>query len=450
MPKVLIIDDDVDFALLMRRYLGKNGFETSEEFTAHKALQNLKDNKYDLILTDVKLPDGSGIDLLKQIKKLHFETPVILITGYGDLKLAVSAMKLGAADFITKPIQHEELLLKIKSLTSEESRQKSKKKNTEFSYIEGSSSESQNVVKQSDLVATTDFSVLILGESGTGKEFVAKRIHHKSKRKDKPFIAIDCGALPEELAGSELFGHLKGSFTGALKDKKGHFEEGNGGTIFLDEVGNLSYENQIKLLRVLQERKIKRIGSSKDINIDVRIIAATNENLKDAIEKGNFREDLFFRLNEFKVELSPLRNRIDDIQDFIQFFLNDACNELGKQVDSFSAEAMDVLKNHAWPGNLRELKNVVRRSVLLCPDSIISKNVLPEEIQHSSIMQSANDDIDMGSRLKNASAEAERDAIIKALSDCHFNKTKAAKMLKIDRKTLYNKIHSYGIELNKI
>lgn len=449
LKKILIIDDDVDFAFLLKRLLKRNDYQAHEEYTASKALQNLENNQYDLIISDVKLPDGSGMQLLPKIKKLHYKTPVILITGYSDIKLAVDAIKLGASDFITKPLQHEELLIKIKELTSTEqpvSNKKPKKDTREF--IEGSSAASKNITQQIDLVAGTNFSVLILGESGSGKEYVAKRIHDKSKRKGQPFIAIDCGALPNEIAGSELFGHMKGAFTGAVANKKGHFEEANGGTIFLDEIGNLSYENQIKLLRVIQERKIKRLGSSNDIDIDVRIIAATNEDVFNAMKEGKFREDLYFRLNEFKIELLPLRERREDIMDFANFFLEQANVELEKSVEGFSDETTSILKKYNWPGNLRELKNIVRRSALLCQETSIPKQVIPLEIQNHFI-HASEEHTATTNDLKEASIVAEKKAIIDALRETKYNKSKAAKLLNIDRKTLYNKLHSYDIKFDE-
>ncbi len=455
---ILVIDDDVDFAFLLKRYLTKNGYTVFTEFTASKAIENLKNNSYDLIISDVRLPDGSGIQLLPQIKSLHYKTPVILITGYSDLKLAVKAMKLGAVDFITKPIQHEELLIKIKDYISVEvtdlkdSSQKTvKSKNTSkhSKYVVGSSEASKNLVHQISLVAPTNFSVLILGESGAGKEYVAKHIHEKSERNQGPFIALDCGALPGEIAGSELFGHMKGAFTGAAKDKQGHFEQANGGTIFLDEVGNLSYENQIKLLRVIQERKVKRLGSSKDIDIDVRIIAATNEDVNLAIKEERFREDLYYRLNEFKVDVLPLRKRVEDIKDFATFFLQKTNEELDKEIRGFEPDVLEIFNKYEWPGNLRELRNIVRRSVLLTRGETVKKDILPLEIQNYSLvssLSSATKDIYNPSNLKIASAEAEKTAILEALKECKYNKSKAAKLLNIDRKTLYNKLNNYNID----
>ena len=290
-------------------------------------------------------------------------------------------------------------------------------------------------------------SVIVHGETGTGKEFVAQSIHRFSKRNKNPFIAIDCGALPKELAGSELFWHMKGSFTGAVNDKPGSFEVANGGTIFLDEIGNLSYENQIKLLRVIQERKIKRIGATKDTAIDVRIIAATNEDLSKAVKEGKFREDLFHRLNEFKIQLSPLRERRDDIMVFADHFLKKANASLQKNVQSFSTDVTEYLKNYYWHGNLRELTNVVKRSVLLTTGDEILKDSLPVEILQVTMDDSLVGVDESKGVLKSIAGSAERQAIIEALEKVAYNKSKAADLLNIDRKTLYNKLKLYNIPM---
>jgi len=297
------------------------------------------------------------------------------------------------------------------------------------------------------LLAPTNMSVIIQGESGTGKEMVANAIHQKSKRSKKPFVAIDCGALPKELAASELFGHIKGSFTGAINNKTGHFQMAEGGTLFLDEIGNLSYDNQIKLLRVLQERKIRKIGDTKDIPIDVRLIAASNEDLEDLAKNGEFREDLFYRLNEFMVDIAPLRERRDDILIFAKHFLNQANEDLDKAIEGFSDATEQILINHKWDGNLRELKNVIKRAVLLSPGNVLEKEALPVELSQPKFQTSTeSDEI---TDLKSVAERAERKAIIKVLEQTGYNKTKTAKILKIDRKTLYNKLESYNIEFKR-
>jgi two-component system response regulator HydG len=341
----------------------------------------------------------------------------------------------------------KDALLKRKETTSQ--RASGKQKKPETSFVIGKSPQSETVQKYIDLIAPADMSVIITGETGTGKEFVAKAIHRQSPRGDRPFVAIDCGALPRELAGSELFGHVKGAFTGAIGDKKGSFEMANTGTLFLDEIGNLTYENQVKMLRVLQERKIKRLGSTQDIDIDVRIIVATNEDLVLAVKEGKFREDLYHRINEFKIELAPLRDRKPDIVHFADHFLTKANEVLNKQIQSFSPEVSEKLMHYHWHGNLRELNNVVKRAVLLCNQKEIALSHLPPEIISPKPTIGANGDaiLSDANLLKSVSGMAEREAILEVLHKTSFNKTKAAAMLNIDRKTLYNKLKAFGIKL---
>ena len=459
--KILIIDDDLDICMLLSRFLTKKGYDTRQASTGANGIQALKKNGADVVLCDFRLPDSNGEEVLKQIKVISPSTQVIIITGYSDVKTAVKVVKMGAFEYVTKPIHHEEILLSISnalnasvtttgSLTSANSKSKSEK----FEYVTGSSSQSRQIEKLIQLVAPTDMTVVVLGESGTGKEIAANAIHNKSKRNGKPFVAIDCGALPAELAGSELFGHEKGAFTGASIDKTGYFEVANSGTLFLDEVGNLSYENQIKLLRVLQERTIRKVGGNKDIKVDVRIIAATNEDLKTAVRNGSFREDLYYRLNEFKIELPALRERKSDIKEFTHFFLQKANKELQKQINGFERSTMEKLENYYWHGNLRELQNVVKRAVLLSSGSKVQMNCLPQEIiagmSEDFNNVNASDKIfipDDAEDLKTIVEHAEKIAIINALEKTNYNKTKTAKLLKVDRKTLYNKLHAYDIKL---
>jgi two-component system response regulator HydG len=467
MEKIFIIDDDKDICLLLEKFLTKKGYEAQSANSGEEAVRELKKTEFDCVLCDYKLPDSDGLEMLQRIKILQNKTPVIIITGYSDVKTAVETLKRGAYDYVTKPLFPDEILLTIQSAISSaneitEEPQPQQKSSTEPTprkrregvqkeFITGKSKQSEIVQKHIDLIAPTDMSVIISGETGTGKEFIANAIHKKSKRKDAPFIAIDCGALPKDLAGSELFGHMKGAFTGALADKKGSFELADGGTIFLDEIGNLTYENQIKLLRVLQERKIKRVGGVKDIEIDVRVIAATNEDLKDAVKAGRFREDLYHRLNEFKIELSPLRERNVDIMLFAEHFLSLANEQLDKDVQGFDKDVEEKLSNYYWHGNLRELNNVVKRSVLLCQGRYVNKECLPREIISPEYFDlsspSGNQSSGDGSDLKAVSESAERNAIISVLEKTGYNKTKAAEVLNIDRKTLYNKLKAYDIKI---
>ncbi|MGD1889451.1 MAG: sigma-54-dependent transcriptional regulator [Cyclobacteriaceae bacterium] len=450
MSKVLIVDDDQDIRLLLDRFLAKNGFTTATAATGDEALSITKKETYDLLVCDFKLPDITGLELIPKLKITNPEAAIIVITGYSDVKIAVKAIKLGVYDYVTKPLFPDELLLTVKqAIASKQVAKQPKKTQKSTRFIIGESPQAKQVMKHIRLIAPTDMSVIIQGETGTGKEFVANEIHNYSSRIGKPFVAIDCGALPKDLAGSELFGHVKGAFTGALNDKTGSFEAANGGTLFLDEIGNLSYENQIKLLRVIQERKIKKIGSTKDIPIDVRLIVATNENLSDAVKQGEFREDLYHRFNEFKIELAPLRERKADIKLFADSFLEKANQELNKSVEDFDDSVMRRMKEYYWHGNLRELHNVVKRSVLLAQTPEVTLDCLPEEIKSPSYFDdlSTEEITSEPENLKSVSKLAERDAIINVLEKTGYNKTQAASVLNIDRQTLYNKMKSYNIDL---
>ncbi len=465
MQRILIVDDDPSFGLMVKKFLEKKGFEAEEVLTAKSCLEKLKSNSFDLALLDFRLPDMDGIELLKEIRKEYLHLPVILMTSYANIRTAVKAIQLGAFEYLVKPINPDETLLLIKQALEQGSKQtdapaqqKQKTRTEESSqkaggiqFIQGTSKASDEIMKYIDLVAPTQLSVIILGESGTGKEYVSRMIHQKSKRASKPFVAIDCGALSEELAGSELFGHLKGAFTGAVTDKTGQFQAANGGTLFLDEIGNLSYEVQVKLLRAIQEGMVRKIGSNKDEAVDVRIIVATNEDLSEAAQRGDFREDLYHRLNEFKIKVPPLRNRKEDIHIFASHFLEQSNRELDKQVEGFSDEVENYFMNYSWPGNLREFKNIVRRAVLLTTSDMVQAESLPEEItqpapdkkveieQVSSPTQNTSD-------LKEMIEKNERETIIKTLEQVKYNKSKAARLLNIDRKTLYNKLKLYGID----
>ena len=366
-----------------------------------------------------------------------------IMTSYAEIQTAVQAIKQGASDYIAKPVQPDELLKKIK-----EAIQKSEvpatpseahiEKNTPQSFLEGESEAAHQLFSYVRLVAPTQMSVLINGASGTGKEYVAHRIHELSKRNGKPFIAIDCGSIPKDLAASEFFGHIKGSFTGALNDKVGAFEEANGGTLFLDEIGNLSYEVQVQLLRALQERRIRRIGSTKEIEVDVRLVSATNENLKEAIAKGTFREDLYHRINEFTLRMPDLKERPEDILLFANFFLDQANRELERTLIGFDAAASEALQRYSWPGNLRQLKNIVKRATLLARGEFITVHDLGEEILAQPVSPAT-------SSFALHDEEAEKKRIMNALQQTGNNKTKAALLLGIDRKTLYNKMKLYNI-----
>lgn len=459
---ILLVEDDVVFSKMLSRFLERNGYDVIGCYSLEEAEKNLTP-AIKMIFTDLRLPDGDGINFLKQVKDIFPNLPVVVMTSYAEVSTAVEAMKLGAFDYISKPFQQEDVLNVIKNAqntvfstpkpetvetaaplsktdhSSPAKMVKAPKVTEENPYIEGVSPASKKLSKFINLVAPTDMSVLIMGESGTGKEVVAKLIHLKSERRNKPFIAVDCGAIPKEIASSEFFGHVKGSFTGAITDKKGHFEEANGGTIFLDEVGNLSYENQIQLLRALQERRIKPIGSSKEIEVDIRVLAATNEDLLEAVNKGDFREDLYHRLNEFAIKVPSLSERKDDLMIFASYFLEKANEKLHKNVQGFTERAVQKMLNYNWGGNLRELSNVVKRATLLTTTDYISENELPDFVMSETRHFPTE-------RFSFSTKENERELIIGALHETNNNKTEAAKLLGFTRKTLYNKLKAYNIE----
>ncbi|MBR4156826.1 MAG: sigma-54-dependent Fis family transcriptional regulator [Bacteroidales bacterium] len=455
--RILIVEDDVTFGTMLKTWVAKNSWEPTWVTKVELAKQEFQNVSFDLVLSDLRLPDGDGIILLTWIRENKINIPFIIMTNYSDVQTAVLAMKLGAFDYLQKPINPTLLQQKIEMAMrqperAEEknaaSKPKAKQKQLINKVVKGSSLVMQRLYSHVDLVAPTKMSVLILGESGTGKEYIARMIHDNSNRKSAPFVAVDCGSLSMELAPSELFGHKKGSFTSAISDKTGVFVEANGGTVFLDEVGNLSYEVQKQLLRALQEQKVRPVGSASDVKVDVRIIAATNEDLEKAIEDGRFRQDLYHRINEFSVNVPPLRERVEDIEEFCYHFINQANEELSKDVDKISDDALDVLKQQNWLGNLRELRNVIRRSVLFATDNVLRKENLPEFPKNNKTQKSLSD-IQENQGVKDFSLNKnnEKELIIAALNEAHGNKTVAAKLLQIDRKTLYNKMHLYNIEL---
>ena len=387
MKAILIVEDDITFGMMLKTWLGKKGFEVSSVSTIARARKHIESQTVDLILSDLRLPDHEGFDLLKWMNEQGKAIPLIIMTGYADIQSAVLAMKLGARDYIAKPVNPGELLKKISEALQDSPSQVFSSQATlnvtnegQHSYLEGESDAAKQLYNYVGLVAPTNMSVLINGSSGTGKEYVAHRIHQLSKRNNKPFIAVDCGSIPKELAASEFFGHVKGSYTGALTDKTGAFVAANGGTIFLDEIGNLSYEVQIQLLRALQERKIRPVGSTQEISVDIRLISATNENLEQAIEKGTFREDLYHRINEFTLRMPDLKERKEDILLFANFFLDQANKELDKHLIGFDTKASQALMNYHWPGNLRQMKNIVKRATLLAQSSFITLLELGTEL----------------------------------------------------------------------
>lgn len=445
MSKILLIEDDIAFCKMLENFLTRKSYFVESAFSAREAKEKLKNQVFDLIITDLRLPDYDGIELMLEFKQASPTIPVILMTGYSDVNTAVKAIKNGASDYISKPFNPEEVLVVVSNALNTGGNPRPEKqqpipvaaKTAKPEFVKGISAASKKLTEYIQLVSPTDISVLIIGESGTGKEVIARSIHENSARKDNSFIAVDCGTIPKELAASEFFGHIKGSFTGAVSDKTGYFEAANRGTLFLDEIGNLSYENQIQLLRALQERKIKPVGSNKEMNVDIRIITATNEDLREAVRNGDFREDLYHRINEFSINSPSLRDRSEDLMVFADFFLDKSNKQLNRNVIGFSQEVITIFQNYRWPGNLREFQNIIKRATLLTQGDFIHKNVLPPEIFLS----------DNGIKTDEFSLSGnERDTIINALAQAKNNKSEAAKLLKINRKTLYNKLKQYNLD----
>ena len=457
MRHILIVEDDIAFGTMLQTWLRRKGFEVDKATSVGAAVKLLVDMKsVDLVLSDLRLPDHDGLRLLAWMHEHSINAPFIVMTNYAEVQNAVLAMKSGAADYIAKPVQPDILLQKINDAMEQNTQQsnatiqnsttqnaptahnsKLKTQNSEAAprYIEGKSEASRQLYSYVELVAPTPMSVLILGASGTGKEYVAHRIHDLSQRHDRPFFALDCGAIPRDVAASEFFGHKKGAFTGADADKRGAFEIANGGTLFLDEVGNLSYEVQVQLLRALQERRIRPVGGTKEIDIDIRLVCATNENLEEAVSEGRFREDLYHRINEFTIYMPKLSERGSDLFLFADLFIRHANEELNRNIEGFDSGAAEMLASHSWPGNLRELNNVVKRAVLLTRGSQITTAELTlamGQIRTDNVLQLHDED-------------TERQRIITALQQTNGNKAKAARLLGVDRKTIYNKIEKLGI-----
>lgn len=455
MPHILIVEDDIAFGTMLQTWLRKKGFEVDKATSVGAAVKLLVDNAANLVLSDLRLPDHDGLRLLKWMRDHDNNAPFIVMTNYAEVQNAVLAMKSGAADYIAKPVQPDILLQKIKDALSAANAQpvqtvathaapdkpvrnkpvKSQKREDSPRYIEGKSEASRQLYSYVELVAPTPMSVLILGASGTGKEYVARRIHELSQRHDRPFFALDCGAIPRDVAASEFFGHKKGAFTGADTDKRGAFEMANGGTLFLDEVGNLSYDVQVQLLRALQERRIRPVGGTEEIPIDIRLVCATNENLAEAVADGGFREDLYHRINEFTIYMPKLSERGTDLFLFADLFVRHANEELDRDVEGFDSAAAEMLASHPWTGNLRELNNVVKRAVLLTR----GKYITPLEL--SQAMPPSQPEPTMALH----DEDSERSRIVAALRQTNGNKAAAARLLGIDRKTIYNKIERLGI-----
>lgn len=450
MTRILLIEDDPAFAQIIENFLGRKKYEVHTVPDLKEGSAAIHKESYDLVLLDYHLPDGTGFDLIKEMTEAGMKTPVVMMTGFHDIRTAVRAIHMGARNYITKPVNPEELLMVISEALQDKDTSVSHdgvtgtNKDAVFlpSFVKGESEASEELMRHIELIAPTNMTVLILGESGTGKENIARSIHRLSNRSDGPFVAIDCGALSEELASSELFGHIKGSFTGAINDKKGEFEMASGGTIFLDEVGNLTYPVQVKLLRAIQERIIQPVGGNKPIKVDVRIITATNEDLITNVRNASFREDLYHRVNEFSIRVPALRNRGEDLPLFIDHFIRQSNKELSKTIEGVSPQAMGIFKTYKWPGNLRELKNTIKRAVLLAKGPFIEVDNIPEEMRLTEVVP-----VKQEKELRAMNEANEKELIIKTLREVKYNKSKAAGILNIDRKTLYMKIARYGIEV---
>jgi len=465
MEKILIVEDDIAFGTMIQTWLRKKGFEVEKTTSVKAAIQAWEklESGFDLVLSDLRLPDHDGIFLLQWMRKHGVQVPFIVMTSYAEIQNVVLAMKSGATDYVAKPFHPDILLEKIKEAIKNHNTSSQSEKNIEQreatgnqepidnkkvsgnmeskgnvdvpKYLEGESEASRKLYSFVSLVAPTPMSVLILGASGTGKEYVARRIHELSQRAGKPFFALDCGAIPKDVAASEFFGHSKGAFTGADQDKKGAFEIANGGTLFLDEMGNLNYEVQVQLLRALQERKIRPLGSNKEIDIDIRLVCATNENLAQRVAEGNFREDLYHRINEFTIYMPELKDRGADLFLFADLFIKHANKELNRNVEGLDGKAKERIASYNWPGNLRELNNVMKRATLLATGRYIGVTELEQSMAH--IQPQAP------TTLHDEETELQR--IEAALKAAGGNKSKAAQLLAVDRKTLYNKMKKYGI-----
>ena len=451
MESILIVEDNKDMQFLLSNILKEAGYATIIAGDGNRAIKEVQKSVPDLILLDIKLPKMDGMEVLEKIRKIDEDFPIIMITAYGNVKGAVKAMKSGAYDYITKPFDNEELILIIKKalktqyLSKEvESLRKELGEKRRIEKVMGNSPQIKRVLKQVELIAPTNMSVIIQGKSGTGKEVIANMIHQKSPRKDKPFIPVDCGAIPDTLVESELFGYEKGAFTGADYTKKGKFELASGGTLFLDEITNLPADAQIKLLRTIEEKKVQHIGGKKFINVDVRIIATTNINILEAVKQGKFRDDLYHRLFEFQISLPMLKERKDDIPVLAKEFLNKANKELKKKIKGFSATAMKLLLNYHWPGNVRELKNIVKRAVLLTESGYIMPDQLSLDLNKPQGEITLPEKTDKGTSLANIIRKVEKDLITRAIELAGGNKTKAANILNMERKTLYRKMKSQG------
>ena len=446
---ILVVDDEESHRMMLRAHLEEDGFEVVEASDGHEAVQRVENRFFDLVLIDIRMPKMDGREALRQIKHFNPSIPVIMMTAYGSIDSAVETLKSGAEDYLTKPLDMDELLIKVhRSLRfkqlEEENLLHRERLGTrfDFSSIIGKSPRMKELFEMLSMVAPTDATILLLGESGTGKEIVANAIHQNSQRMEMPYVKVSCAALPETLLESELFGHEKGAFTGAMSKKKGRFELADNGTIFLDEIGEMSLLTQTKILRVLQEMEFESVGGTKTIQVDVRIIAATNKDLDEEVRKGRFREDLYYRLNVVPITIPPLRERKEDIPILAEHFLRIYREKNRRTITGFEPRVMDAFIRYPWPGNVRELENIVERTVIMCRGDMISIHDLPPTVTGSQ-QQEGESEFISGPKLK----DVEREAIVRTLRHTGGNRTRTAIILGITRKTLQNKIKGYGIKI---
>ncbi|MFH2013327.1 MAG: sigma-54 dependent transcriptional regulator [Pseudomonadota bacterium] len=447
-PQILVVDDEEKMRNLLKKVLSIQGFSVQTAHNGIDALRKIEDTPFEVIVADMRMPEMNGMDLLKTIKHTRPEIYVVLMTAFGSIGSAVEAMKKGAYDYITKPFKMDEITLVVKKALEEKGLRKEVaslrnevRSKYKFDNLIGKSKVMQDVFDLIRRISSSKSTVLIYGRSGTGKELVAKAVHYNSPRKDKPFVAVNCSAIPETLLESELFGHVKGAFTGAIATRKGLFEEANGGTIFLDEIGNISSAIQVKLLRVLQEREIRRVGGSENIKVDIRLIAASNQNLEEAVNRGEFREDLFYRLNVINIKLPDLKDRMDDVPLLANHFLKKYTKGNNEDIKSISKDAMNLLLEYNWPGNVRELENVIERAIALARYEEILQEDLPSKIRNIQMTANWKEVLPENVTIE----ELERDYIVKTLKKTKGHKINTANILGIDRRTLYRKIKKYNI-----
>ncbi len=461
--KILVVDDEYNNTLIIEEDLIEKGYRVYSADNGEEGISIFQKEDPDLVLLDVMMPGIDGIETLKRIKKIDKSKPVIMVSAHATINTAVEAMKIGARDFLLKPVLLEQLSVRIKEILENERLRKENiylkealKAKVENTGLYGESDAMKKVKNNIEKIAPANINVMILGESGTGKELVAKAIHNLSGRSNKPFVAINCGAIPRDLVESELFGHEKGAFTGAISKKMGKFQQAHGGTLFLDEIADLSFDSQVKLLRALQEQEVQPIGSNEKIKIDVRVISATNKNLEQLTKEGNFREDLYFRLNVFPIYIPPLRSRKEDIEILAKYFLADISNREGNLTKTFSKKAMEKLKTYYFKGNIRELQNIVERAYIMADEEVIDD--MPDEIMTNSVSNKENHNLDNINNLEDLFIqdgdfiplyEIEKIAIEKALDYYGYNLSNASRILKIGRDTLYRKIKNYGIEIKR-